>query len=392
MKLTATQIKNVKPTEKPQKLSDGGGMFLLIQPTGAKLWRLSYRYDGKQKTLSLGKYPIVGLAEARERRHELKKMLEQGIDPGAARKATKTADSNTFEFLAKEWHEKFKATWSKSHASRIWRRLEKDVMPYLGARPVKDITPPELLATMRRIEGRGAVETAHRVLQSCGAIFRYGIATGRADRDISADLRGAIPPTKVKHHPSITDPDSLGKLLCQIDGYEGSEIARCALRLAPLVFVRPGELRHAEWSEINLDGGEWRIPAVKMKMREQHIVPLSTQAVAILRDLLPLTGSGSYVFPSVRTDTRPMSENTVNAALRRLGYTKDEMTGHGFRSVASTLLHEQGWPSAAIERQLAHGERNKVKAAYNYAQYLEERREMMQSWSDYLDGLKSETR
>lgn len=392
MKLTATQIKNAKPTAKPQKLSDGGGMFLLIQPTGAKLWRLSYRYDGKQKTLSLGKYPIVSLAEARERRHELKKMLEQGIDPGAARKATKTADSDTFEALAVEWHEKFKSTWSASHAKRVWRRIEKNVLPYLGGRPVKDITPPELLTILRKIEDRGAVETAHRTLQSCGAIFRYGIATGRVDRDITPDLKGAIPPTKAQHHPSITDPVALGQLLRAIDGYEGSQIARCALQLAPLVFVRPGELRQSEWVEIDLDGAEWRIPPEKMKMKELHIVPLCKQAVAILRELQPLTGAGNYVFPSVRTASRPMSENTVNGALRRLGYTKDEMTGHGFRSIASTLLHEQGWQSAAIERQLAHGERNKVKAAYNYAQYLPERREMMQAWADYLDGLKSVTR
>ena len=390
MKLTATKIKNVKPGGKPQKLSDGGGMFLLVQTSGTKLWRLSYRYDGKQKTLSLGKYPTVTLAEAREKREELKKLLAKGIDPGAYRKSVKYAKSDTFEALAREWHNKFKTIWSDSHASRILRRLEKNIFPWLGKRPIKDIKPPELLTVIRRIEARGAVETAHRTLQSCGQVFRYAIATGRAERDMAADLRGAIPPTKVTHHPSIKEPIAVAKLLRTIDTYEGSIVTRCALQLAPLVFVRPGELRHAEWTEINLEAAEWRIPNGKMKMREQHIVPLSRQACEILKEISPLTSDGKYVFPSVRSNERPMSENTVNAALRRLGYEKDEMTGHGFRSIASTLLHEHGWPSAVIERQLAHGERNKVKAAYNYAEYLTERRKMMQAWADYLDKIKIE--
>ena len=389
MKLTATKVKSVKPGKKPQKLSDGGGMFLLVQSSGAKLWRLSYRYDGRQKTLSLGKYPAVSLAEAREKREELKRLLAKGIDPGAHRKSVKFANSDTFEALAREWHDKFKPTWAKSHAARILRRLEKDIFPWLGKKQIKTIDPPELLSVIRRIEARGAVETAHRTLQSCGQVFRYSIATGRAERDPAADLRGAIPPTKVTHHPSVKGPEAVAKLLRAIDSYEGSSITRCALQLAPFVFVRPGELRHAEWAEIDLEKGEWRIPAEKMKMREIHIVPLARQACEILEELQPLTGDGKYVFPSVRSSDRPMSENTVNAALRRLGYEKHEMTGHGFRSIASTLLHEQGWPSAVIERQLAHGERNKIKAAYNYAEYLSERRKMMQAWADYLYGLKS---
>ena len=269
------------------------------------------------------------------------------------------------------------------------RRFEMDVFPWIGTRPVRDILAPELLATIRRIESRGAIETAHRTLQNCGQVFRYAVASGYADRDISGDLRGAIPPTKEKHHASVTDPKDVAALLRTIESYAGSFVTMCALRLAPMTFVRPGELRHAEWSEIDLDKAEWRIPAEKMKMREQHIVPLSRQAVAILRELHPLTGAGKYVFPSVRTQARPMSENTVNAALRRLGYAKDEMTGHGFRSMASTLLNEMGWNRDAIERQLAHAERNSIRAAYNFAEFLPERRKMMQAWADYLDKLRA---
>lgn len=392
MKLSDVKIRNAKPSDKQQKLSDGGGLFLLISTNGTKAWRLAYRHGGKQKLLSLGIYPAVSLKEAREKREELKTLLVKGIDPSAHRQAVKFAAGDTFEALAREWHKKFSAIWSKSHSERILRRLEKNIFPWLGKKSIKEITPPELLAVLRRIEARGAVETAHRAMQNCGQIFRYAIATGRGERDVAADLRGAIPPSKTTHHPSIRDPQGVADLLKAIDSYEGSIITRCALQLAPLIFVRPGELRHAEWSEIDLERQEWRIPAEKMKMRELHIVPLSRQACLILKELEPLTGgpSGKYVFPSVRSNVRAMSENTVNAALRRLGFEKDQMTGHGFRSIASTLLHEQGWPSAVIERQLAHGERNKVKAAYNFAEHLPERKKMMQTWADYLDQLKSE--
>ena len=389
MKLSDARVRNVKAGEKPIKLSDGGGLFLLVQPNGAKGWRLAYRFEGKQKLLSLGIYPAVTLKDAREKREELKRQLAKGIDPSAVRKAVKWAEGDTFEALAREWFNKFSASWAKGHAEKIIRRLERDIFPWIGKRPTKEISPPELLAVLRRIEARGAVETAHRAMQNCGQIFRYGIATGRAERDPAADLRGAIPPTKVQHHPSVKDPKAIAKLLKAIDGYEGTIVARCALQLAPLVFVRPGELRHAEWSEIDLEFADWRIPAAKMKMKEPHIVPLSSQACAILEELRPLTGQGKYVFPGVRGPKRPMSENTVNAALRRLGYEKDEMTGHGFRSIASTTLHELGWPSAVIERQLAHGERNKVKAAYNFAEHLAERRKMMQAWANHLDQLKN---
>jgi integrase len=284
-----------------------------------------------------------------------------------------------------------------SHGDRILKRLEKDLFPWLGKRPIVEIKAPELLAVLRRIESRGAQETAHRAMQNCGQVFRYAVATGRAEHDPTGALRGALPAPKEKHHASIIEPKRIGELLRAIDAYEGFFATKCALRLAPLVFVRPGELRKAQWREFDLDKSEWRIPAERMKMREQHIVPLSRQAAAILRDLEPLTNRAipskpdapCYVFPGGRSRERPMSENAILAALRRMGYAKDEMTGHGFRSMASTLLHEQGWNHQVIERQLAHAERNAVSAAYNFAEHLPERRKMMQAWADYLDGLKA---
>ncbi|AFS52266.1 tyrosine-type recombinase/integrase [Leptospirillum ferriphilum] len=338
----------------------------------------------------MGVYPETSLREARERRDEAKKKIESGIDPSHARKAKKESDSgaDTFETIAREWFEKFSPTWSPSHGDRIIRRLERDIFPWLGKRSIKDIKAPEFLAVLRRIESRGAVETAHRASQNCGQVFRYAAAMGRTEGDPSGDLRGAIPPTTTKHHASITDPKEIGGLLRAIDSYEGGLVVRCALKLAPLVFVRPGELRRAEWSEIDFEKMEWRIPAEKMKMREQHIVPLSRQALGILRELQPLTGEGKYLFPSPRSWDRPMSENAVLAALRRMGYSGDQMTGHGFRSMASTILIEQGWNRDAIERQLAHAERDEIRAAYNYAQHLPERRKMMQAWANYLDELR----
>lgn len=389
MPLTDAAIRNAKPAAKAQRLFDGGGLYLEVAPAGGKWWRFKYRFGGKEKRLSLGVYPDVSLKEARERRDEARKQLANGIDPSETRKAEKNSQADSFEEVAREWYDKFKPSWSDSHALRILRRLEQNIFPWLGSRPIKTISAPDLLAVIRRIEARGAVETAHRALQNCGQVFRYAVACGRAERDPSGDLRGALPPSEEKHHASLTEPKSVAALLRDIDAYEGSFVTRCALRLAPLVFVRPGELRHAEWSEINLDHAEWRIPAEKMKARTMHIVPLSKQAVEIMRELHALTGQGKYLFPSVRTSVRPMSENTVNAALRRLGYAKDEMTGHGFRSMASTILNEQGWNRDAIERQLAHAERNSVRAAYNYAEFLPERRKMMQAWADYLDALRS---
>lgn len=336
-------------------------------------------------------YPDVSLADARQRRDDARKLLANGVDPGTvkqqAKRSIRETAGNSFEMIAREWFAKHSANWDSSHGEKIIRRLERDIFPWIGVRPIAEVTAPELLSALRRIENRGALETAHRAHQNCGQIFRYAVATGRAERDPSADLRGALPPAHETHHASITDPKAIGELLRAIQGYQGSFITKCALQLAPLLFVRPGELRRAEWAEFDLDKAEWRIPGEKMKMLAPHIVPLSNQAVKILHDLHAFTGHGHYVFPGVRTADRPMSDNTVLSALRRLGYEKNEMTGHGFRSMASTMLNEQGWNRDAIERQLAHAERDAVRAAYNYAEHLPERRRMMQHWSDFLDGL-----
>ncbi|WP_243366093.1 tyrosine-type recombinase/integrase [Fundidesulfovibrio soli] len=396
MPLTDVAVRNAKPLDKPYRLRDERGLFLEVSAgkdgKPRKWWRLRYKLRGRENMLSLGVYPDVTLKDARDRRDEARRLLAQGIDPGQVRKSVKAEDAEdaeTFERVAREWWAKFQPTWTEEHGTQILRRLELNVFPWIGSRPIKDITAPEVLTLARRIETRGALEMAHRTIQGCGQVFRYGVATGRCERNPAADLRGALPPVKEKHHPSITDPKAIPALLRSMDSYQGSPVTSCALRLAPLVFVRPGELRHAEWTEIDLENREWRIPGHKMKMREQHIVPLAIQAVTIIKELRPLTGHGKYLFPSMRTLERPMSENTVNGALRRLGYTKDELTGHGFRSMASTLLNEQGWNRDAIERQLAHAERDNIRAAYNYAEFLPERRKMMQAWADYLDGLKA---
>lgn len=390
MALTDTAIRNAKPAEKPYKLADEKGLYVLVNATG-KYWRLDYRFAGKRKTLSLGIYPTVTLAAARNKREDARRLLANDTDPALLKAVNKQAKyqaaENTFAAVAREWYAKKLPGWAPATASKVNRYLEKDIFPWLGNRPIKDIAASDLLATIRRVESRGALELAHRIREYSGQVFRYAVATGRADRDPSGDLKGALPPVRSKHHASVTDPKQIGDLMRAINGFSGSFVTKCALQLAPLVFVRPGELRHAEWVEFDLDAAEWRIPGSKMKMKDRHIVPLSRQAVEVLRAIHPLTASGRYVFPGLRTTERPMSENTVNAALRRMGYEKDEMTGHGFRSMASTLLHEQGWPHEAIERQLAHAERNKVSAAYNYAEHLPKRREMMQHWADYLDGL-----
>ena len=388
-KLKPIECKHAKAKDKDYKMSDGAGLFLLVAKSGSKYWRMKYRSNGKEKLLSIGVYPTVSLKEARVKRDEAKKQLNNGIDPSEFKQTAKQTDlEDSFEYVAREWHTKYKPNWTENHAQRILTRLEKDVFPWVGKRPVDEINAPELLKLLRRVENRGAIETSHRVMQNCGQVFRYAVATGRAERDPTGDLKGALPPVRKKHLASITEPTKIAGLLRAIDGYEGHFVTRCAMKMAPYVFVRPGELRHAEWSEIDLDNAEWRIPAEKMKMRELHIVPLSDQVISILKEIQLLTGNGRYVFPSIRTNTRPMSENTVLAGLRRLGYTKEEMTGHGFRSMASTLLNEQGWHRDAIERQLAHAERDSVRAAYNYAEHLPERKRMMQSWADYLDALK----
>jgi integrase len=390
--LTDAAVRNAKPQAKAFKLSDGGGLYLEVLPTGGKSWRMKYRLNGQEKRIVFGLWPDVTLKQARQRRDEARSLVAGGIDPGASikqEKAEARANAVTFEKVAREWLAKISPTWVDSHADKMTRRFEVELFPWLGALPIKDIKAAELLAVIRRIEARGAKDTARRMMQSTGQVFRYAVACGLAERDISADLRGALQPRNVKHHASVTDPKEVARLLRFIENYTGSFVVRCALRLAPLVFLRPGELRKGEWSEIDLDKAEWRIPAERMKMKEQHLVPLSTQALAILRELHPLTGSGKYIFPGRGSAAIPMSENTLNAALRYLGFDKTEMTSHGFRSMASTLLNELGWPHDAIERQLAHGERDTVRAAYNFAQYLPERRKMMQAWADYLDTLKA---
>jgi len=393
MPLSDVKIRNAKVKEKPYKVTDGDGLYLYVTEKGSKLWRFRYRFDGKEKLLALGSYPEISLYEARHRRDEARKQLAHGIDPGAVRKAQKQAETSateTFEVIAREWHIKFMPTWTPGHALTIMSRLERDVFPWIGTRPITDIKAPELLTVLRRIESRGALETAHRVRTIAGQVFRYAVATGRAERDPSGDLRGALPQPGEKHHAAITDPKEVAPLLRAIDGYSGHYVTKCALCLAPYLFVRPGELRQAEWAEIDLDGAVWNIPASKMKMKQPHIVPLSRQAVAILTELKELTGGSRYVFPSGRSFVRPISNNAVNAALRRMGYDKDTMTGHGFRAMARTILDEVLRVNPyVIEAQLAHKVPDVLGTAYNRTQHIDERRKMMQTWADYLDGLKA---
>lgn len=388
MPLTDTAIKNAKPGTKQRKLYDERGLFLLISPKGGKWWRFKYMFDGKEKLLSLGTYPDVSLKDARDRRDKARKQAAAGIDPGEHRKAVKAAKSekaaNSFEVVAREWFSKHSANWVPSHADRIIRRLERDIFPGIGSRPIADINAPSLLEVVRRIEQRGALETAHRALQNCGQVFRYAVATGRAERDPSGDLRGALPPVKGEHFPSVTEPEELAGILRAIDIYKGTDVVKSALRLAPLVFVRPGELRHAQWSDIDLDAAEWRYTVTKTG--SNHIVPLSSQAIAILTELRVVTGSGRYVFPSARhpRGDRPMSDNAVLAALRRMGIAKDEMSGHGFRAAARTILDEVlNFPPHLIEHQLAHAVQDPLGRAYNRTAHLPERRKIMQDWADY---------
>jgi integrase len=396
MPLSDTAIRKAKPTDKTQRLFDGGGLYLEITPAGGKLWRQKYRFGGKEKRLAHGTYPEVSLAEARERRDNARRLLAAGTDPGEHRKAEKQAGedraANSFEAVAREWFGKFAPNWAASHAGKIMGRLENDLFPWIGSRPVAEIKAPELLRCLRRIESRGALETAHRVLQNSGQVFRYAIATGRADRDPSTDLRGALAPWKPQHYPAPTDPKAVGELLRAIDGYTGGNVVKAMLRLAPLVFVRPGELRQAEWAEIDLEAAEWNIPAHKMKMREPHMVPLSRQAIEILTDLQPLTGNRAHVFPGGHDPRKPMSEAALNAALRRMGYDKTTMTAHGFRAIARTLLDEElGFRPDYIEHQLAHAVRDPNGRAYNRTAHLAARRKMMQAWADYLDRRRTDT-
>lgn len=390
--LNDTAIRKAPTPEKPRKLADGGGLFLLHNPNGSKWWRLKYRFGGKEKLLSLGTYPDTGLADAREKRDAARKLLAAGIDPGEQRKAEKAAGTeraaNSFEVVTREWLAR--QTWVESYRVKVEAWMGNDVYPYIGGRPVAELNAPEFLKVARRIEERGAVESAHRVMQTCGQVMRYAIATGRADRNPVADLKGALASPPERHHAAITDPAELGALLRAIDGYSGDATTRAALKLSALLFVRPGELRHAEWSEIDLDTGEWNIPAGKMKMRQAHLVPLCDQAVATLRELNPLTGRGQYVFPGGRSPRRPMSNNAINAALRRMGYDTNTMTAHGFRATARTILDEVlGYRPDFIEHQLAHAVKDPNGRAYNRTAHLAERRKMMQGWADYLDELRA---
>ena len=396
MALTALEVSKSKATDKPQRLADGGNMYLLVQPNGAKYWRMDYRLAGKRKTLAIGVYPDMSLAEARDRREQARKLIANGVDPVAVKQAQKVAfvaqSENSFEIIGREWFAKHSPNWKENHSSKILARLENDMFPWVGARPIGDINAPVLLAAIRRIEARGALETAHRVLAICGQVFRYAVATGRAERDPTGDLRGALPPVKRGNHfAAITEPKKVGELLRDIDGYQGSFVVQCAFKLSPMLFVRPGELRKMEWAELDLDKAEWIIPSEKMKMGVTHIVPLPTQAVAILREIQPLTGHGKYVFQGERDHDRPMSDNAIRSALRRMGWANNEMTPHGFRAMASTILDNMGYKQEWLERQLAHEEPNKIKAAYKreaWRMYLPERTAMMQAWADYLDKLK----
>jgi integrase len=384
MPLSDTRIRKLETREKPYMLRDDRGLYLEILPNGAKYWRIRVWLNGKEVKRSLGVYPRVTLAQARTKRDEIHAKISAGENP------FKEAPAGcTFDDVAREWiTKKVLPIRDPDHAEAIKSRLRRLVSPYIGDRPIEAIQPMELLDVIRKIEGQGKHEMAHRILQHCSQVFRYGIATGRCPRDTAADLRGALVPVRRKHMATFTEPEKIGALMRAIQGYDGSIIIKCAMHLGILTFVRPGELRQAEWSEFDLEKAEWKIPAAKMKMDRPHVVPLSEQALEVLAQIRSITGSGRYLFPSVRTFARPISDATVNAALRRMGYEKEELTGHGFRSMASTILNEQGWPADAIERQLAHVERNSVRAAYNFAEHLETRRQMMQAWADWLDKIK----
>ncbi len=391
MALTHRAVEALKPEAKAYKKADEKGLYLQITPKGSKYWRFKYRVNKKEKLLAIGLYPDVSLARAREKRDEARRLLADGIDPGEYKKHVKQSAienaANSFEVIAREWFVKKQKKWTKDHGQKIMRRFERDIFPWLGSRPIAEISPPELLKVLRKIEERGAVETAHRALGSCGEVFRYAIVTSRCERDISQDLKGALESVKSTHFAAPTDPKRLAEILKIIDGYHGSYTVLTALKLMPLVFVRPGELRKAKWADIDLGKAEWSYQVTKTQT--EHIVPLATQAVSLLRELSPLTGNSEYAFPSPRSIKRPISDNTVLGALRRMGITKEEATGHGFRATARTLLDEVlGFRPEYIEHQLAHAVKDPNGRAYNRTSFLEQRREMMQAWADYLDKLK----
>ena len=394
MTLTDTRIKNAKPKDKLYRLSDSKGLYIEIHPNGSKYWRLKYRFAKKEKRLALGVYPRVTLKAARKACELPKDQLEQGIDPGQAKQAKKVeqsqAQANNMEAIAREWHIQQAKKWSESYSNKVMRSMERDLFPFMGTLPLDQITPPQLLVVFRRVESRGAVESAHRLKQTVGQIFRYAVATGRAQRDITTDLKGALATPQKKHFPAITEPAQVGRLLNMLDNYQGTATVRAALKLAPLVFVRSKELRQAEWREIDFEAAEWRIPGSKMKMGEDHIVPLSKQAIEVLEEQKLLTGHwNGYVFPSARSPRRPMSDNAILSAFRNMGISKEKMTGHGFRAMARTILDEVLEERVElIEHQLAHAVKDSLGRAYNRTSHLPKRKEMMQRWADYLDVLR----
>jgi len=390
MSLTDLAIRNAKPKETPYKLSDGGGLFLWVQPTGRKWWRYAYRYDGKQKLFALGIYPEVTLAEARDAHMRARKVLASGIDPNTEKREAKRKvllnEANSFESVAREWHETRSSGWDPKYIKSVLNRLEKDILPHLGHRPINDITAPELLTVARILENRGALELAQRVLRICGQVFMFGIVTSRAQRNPAADLQGALKTAKMVNFAHLQERE-LPAFLQKLERYHGTRQFQLALKLLILTFVRTAEIRGAVWSEIDFDKAEWRIPAERMKMRRSHIVPLSNQALAILKELKLMNGQWNYVFPHpFRPGLKCMSENGILQVIYRLGY-KGKVTGHGFRHTASTILNENGFNSDWIERQLAHVSGNKIRAIYNHAEYLPDRRRMMQWWADYLDSV-----
>ena len=394
MSLSDAKVRNAKPQAKPYKITDGEGMFLLVTPSGSKYWRLKYHFAGREKLLALGVYPEVSLGDARERRAQARKTVAAGNDPGEVKREAKRLavlqTENAFETVAREWYEQRKHEWKPSSAKTTLKRLERHIFPKLGKRPITSITAPEILSMLRVIEGGGALDTAQRVMQMCGQVFMYAIATGRAERNPVPDLRGALKTPVTQHHAYLKAAD-LPEFLKKLEVYDGALQTQLALRFLLLTYVRTIELRGAEWPEIDFDKAEWRIPAERMKMKELHIVPLSRQAVAVLRELQKHTGNRQYLFPNQHNPVSFMSENTMLYALYRMGY-HSRTTGHGFRSTASTILNENGFMPDVIERQLAHCERNKVRAAYNHAQYLPERRKMMQWWADYIEGVTPKTK
>ena len=402
MALTDVKARNARPGEKQVKLFDGNGLFLLVTPAGGKWWRFKYRFGGKEKLLALGTYPEVSLADARRRREEARKLVANSVDPGAVKKALKVAkagsDANSFEVVAREWHEKFKVSWSTSHAHVTISRLERNIFPWMGKRPISEIEPPEVLTVLQRMESRGAGETARRMKIVCGQVFRYAVATGRAKRDPTVDLKGALAPAVSKNMAALTDPKDVAELLRATDEYQGTFVVKCALKLAALFFCRPGELRHTKWSEVDFETAQVNVPIERMKLStatkrkckgQLHLIPLSTQAVAILKELQPLTGHSKYVFPGHRSPQRCMSEGAVLMALRKMGFSKEEMSGHGYRAMARTMIRQNLHIDAEyIEIQLSHATKSPNGTAYDRVSFLPERRKMIQQWADYLDELR----